>query len=62
MSDVPMIAYFHGKPLSECSNGEIVNALHWGRLGIAEPEAFGHLVSEAVKREILPAAMWLVEA
>jgi hypothetical protein len=61
MSDVPMITYFWGKPLSECSNGEIVNALRWSRPGIVEPAAFGDVLSEAVKREILPAASWLVQ-
>ncbi len=56
-----MVTYFQGKRLSDCSNGEIVNALRWGRAGIAEPEVFSSVVSEAVKREILPAAMWVIE-
>jgi hypothetical protein len=59
----PMVTYCWGKPLSECSNGEIVNALRYAKDALAmSPDIFGSVMKEAVERKILPDAMWLVNA
>lgn len=58
--DVPMVTYFQGKKLAECSNGEIVNAVRFANRGVVEPDAFRAVLNEAIERKILPDAMWLV--
>jgi hypothetical protein len=60
MAEIHMITTFMGKPLSDCTNGEIVNALKYSKGGTVKPDVFDAVLTEAVVRKILPDAMWLV--
>jgi len=60
---IQMVTMYQDKHLSECSNGEIVNALR--EIGInsrmIQRDVWRAVTDEAQKRKILPEAMWLVQ-